>query len=371
MKFNNALVRPLMVAALLLAGTALAQDGVSKTSITIGQSVTLTGPGASLAVPFHQGAKMYFDRVNAAGGINGRKLELVTLDDTGNPAVAASNTRKLLDQGVLALFGYYGSAQVTAAYPLIKDSDTLVFAPMAGAEELNGTLFPNVYTLRPGYAYETNAIVRHAESLGAKKFAILHANDSESLAALETGEPTMSGMGINLLIKAPINAVDKALAQRPESVLVIADTAASATAVKSLRAQNFRGPIYAYSSAGESLLADQLGPAGAGVVVARVVPKSDSNKIAVVRELAADAASAKLGKPNVYMLEGYIAARALTEALRRIPAKETPSRARLRKSIEALDDLLIGGFRVHFVGTRSASRLVELSLIDSQGRVRE
>lgn len=364
--------RSLMVALLAVACASLqAQDGVTRTSISVGQSLPLTGPGSALAVPFHQGAKLYFDRVNAAGGVNGRKITLTTLDDAGNPAATAANTDKLLAQGVLALFGYYGSPQVTAAYPAIKNANVVLFAPLAGAEELTGSLYPNVYALRPGYSYETHAIVRHAEALGARKFAIMHASDGESLAALETGEPTMGGMGVNLLVKAPLNAIDKVLGHRPESVLVISDAAGSASVVKGLRGKGFRGPIYAYSLAGESLLADQLGAEGAGVVVARVVPKSDSGKIAVVRELAADAAEGKLGKPNVYMLEGYIAARAFTEALRRLPAKESPSRALLRKSIDALDDLQIGGFRVHFVDTRTASKLVELSLIDSRGRVRE
>jgi branched-chain amino acid transport system substrate-binding protein len=104
-------------------------------------------------------------------------------------------------------------------------------------------------------------------------------------------------------------------------------------------------------------------------VVARVVPKSDGTKVALVRELQADAAAAKLEKPNVYMVEGYIAARVYTEALRR--AGKDLTRAKLKKSVEGLDDLNIGGFRIHFVEDRVGSRLVELGLIDSQGRVRE
>jgi len=105
------------------------------------------------------------------------------------------------------------------------------------------------------------------------------------------------------------------------------------------------------------------------VVVARVVPKSDSSKIPLVRELQTEAAAAKLGKPNVYMLEGYIAARVYVEALRR--AGKDPTRAKLKKAIDALDDVSVGGFRVHFIDDHVGSRLVELGLIDSQGRVRE
>ncbi len=375
MKTTRNWARLAMVAVLALAGAAAgAEEGITKTSIVLGQSVALTGPGSALAEPFHRGAKLYFDRVNAAGGVNGRKIELVTLDDRGKPANTVENTKKLLAQGVLSLFGYYGSPQVTAAYPLVKDSDVLLFAPMAAADELRGAVYPNVYSIRPGYSVEAAAITRHAETLGARKLAILHGNDSESMAALESAERTMSGMGANLVAKNVVhagsvaNSVDKTLEKKPESVLIVDDAGGAASAVRDLRAKGFRGPIYGFSNTGESLLAEELGPAGAGVVVVRVVPKSDSAKVAVVRELMVDAQAAKAGKPNVYMLEGYLAARAYTEALRR--AKD-PSRARIRKAVEGLEDVDVGGFRVHFGSDRVGSRMVELSLIDSQGRVRE
>ena len=89
----------------------------------------------------------------------------------------------------------------------------------------------------------------------------------------------------------------------------------------------------------------------------------------MVRDLQADAAAAKLGKPNVYMLEGYIAARVCVEALRRMSRE--PTRAQFRRALDSLSEVIVGGFRAHFANDRVASRLVELSLIDSQGRVRE
>lgn len=376
MEFIRSLGRSVMVAALALACGAQAQEGVSKTSITLGQSVALTGPGSTLAAPFHQGAKLYFDRINAAGGVNGRKIELLTLDDQGNAQNAVANTKKLLEQGVLSLFGYYSSPHVSAVYPLLKDGDVLLFAPMAGADELRGALYANVYSTRPGYAEEAAAIARHAETMGARKLGILHDSDSESMAALDSATRTMPSMGANVVINAPLaggnvaGSVDKAMGAKPESVLVIGNSSVAAGAVRDLRAKGFRGPIYGFSNTGESLLAEQLGTKGAGVVVVRVVPKSDTAKIPVVRDLMADAQATKAGKPNVYMLEGYIAARVYVEALRRI-SKGEPNRARLKKALDSLDDVDIGGFRVHFAEERVASKLVELSLIDSQGRVRE
>ncbi|MEO7886204.1 MAG: ABC transporter substrate-binding protein [Polaromonas sp.] len=377
MRAFRAAARATMVAALagLFTAGAQAEDGISKTAVALGQSLAMTGPGSTLAVPFAQGARLYFDRVNAAGGVNGRKIELTTLDDTGNPDTTVANTQKLLDQKVFSLFGYCGSPQVTAVNPLLKDTDILLFAPMAGADELRGSLYPNVYSVRPGYSEEAAVITRHAETLGMRKLAILHGKDAESLAALDSAERTMGGLGANLVAKSALSAgsvatsVEQVLAKKPESVLVISDAVGAASAIRDLRAKGFRGPIYGFSTTGESLLADQLGAAGAGVVVVRVTPKSDNARSVLVRELQADATAAKMGKSNVYMLEGYIAAWTYTEALRK--AGKDPTRAKLRKAIDTLQELSLGGFRVNFDGDRVGSKLVELSLIDATGRVRE
>lgn len=371
------LISALILAAHTLAGMGAAQGqtasaavpGVSASTIVLGQSVALSGAQAPLAGAFARGAALHFARVNAAGGVNGRRIELSVLDDAGDPAQALANTNKLLAQGVLALFGYYGSPQVTAAYAAIKDTDALLYAPMAAADELRGAQYPNVYTIRPGFAEEAAAITRHAETLGARRLAIVHAADAESLAALDSAERTMTSMGANLVAKAPLAQAERALAARPESVLVIGEPAGAAAAIKAVRAKGFRGPLYGFSNTGESLLAEQIGPAGAGVVLVRVVPKPDHQRMPVVRDLIADVQQAGAGRPNVYMLEGYIAARVFVEGLRR--AGRDLTRGKLRRALDSIDDVSVGGFRVHFTDDRVGSRLVELSLIDSQGRIRE
>ncbi len=370
---NNSIRRLCLFIALLgstwLATPLQAADGVSKSTITIGQPTALTGAAAALALPFHQGAKLYFDRVNAAGGINGRSINLIVLDDGGNPAATRTNAQKLVQGGVIALFGSYGSAQTTAAYEAAKESDTLLFAPMAAADELQGANFPNLYSIRPGYSEEALAIVRHSQTLGARKLAIAHGRDTESLSALDAAKRTMQALGADTVGEGPLDTIDKLLAARPQSLLVIGTPQEAAKAVRDARTKGFRGPIYGFSNTGESLLAEQLGSAGAGVVLVRVTPRSDNAKSVVVRELIQDAQNAKLGKPNVYMLEGYIAARALAEAIRKAGKEPTPTK--LRKAIEGLNEWDMGGFRVSFEGGRTGSKLVELSLIDSLGKVRE
>jgi branched-chain amino acid transport system substrate-binding protein len=367
--FGAFAARCAIVAAGMSVCAALAQDGVGKGSISIGQSTALTGPAAALALPFTQGARMYFDRVNAGGGINGRDIKFTSLDDGGNAAATKTNAQKLVKDGTLVLFGLYGSPQTTAAHEVAKDNDLLIFAPMAAADELRGSLYPQVYSMRPGYSEEAAAITRHANTLGLKKLAIVHGVDAESLSATEAAERTMGALGANLVAKSTHQALDKAIAAKPESIMVINDFVAAAASIKDLRSKGYKGPIYAFSNSGESLMADLLGVGGAGVVMARVTPKHDNSKSALARELAADATAAKLGKPNVYMLEGYIAARTLVEAIRR--AGKEPSRAKLKKTIDAMSEFDLGGFRVHFDGDRVGSKLVELTMIDSRGKVRE
>ena len=109
---KSLLVKTFMVAALAffaLAGHA--QDGISKGAVTLGQSAALTGPSAPLGVPFTQGAKLCFDRLNIAGGTNGCKVELVRIDDACNPGQAVVSTKTLLTQRVFSLFGFVKSPQ--------------------------------------------------------------------------------------------------------------------------------------------------------------------------------------------------------------------------------------------------------------------
>ncbi|MBS7809150.1 ABC transporter substrate-binding protein [Variovorax sp. PCZ-1] len=351
-----------------LAVHAQTASGVSKTAISLGQTTALTGASSALALPFHQGAKLYFDRINAAGGINGRSINFTALDDGGNPATARANAQKLVQGGVLALFGTYGSAQTTAAYEALKASDVILFAPMAAADELQGANFPNLYTMRPGYSEEALAMVRHSQTLGARKISVAHGRDVESLSALDASKRTMQALG-DFLGEGTLDNLDKLLSSRPDAVLVVGTPQEAGKAIRELRSKGFRGAIYGFSNTGESLLAEQLGGAGAGVVLARVTPRSDNAKSVVVRELLEDAQAAKLGKPNVYMLEGYIAARALADGIRKAGKEPTP--AKLRKAIENINEWDMGGFRVNFGGGRNGSKIVELSLIDSQGKVRE
>jgi branched-chain amino acid transport system substrate-binding protein len=116
-----------------IASTAFAQ---TDSAVVLGQSAPLTGPAAQLGIQFREGAKLYFNQVNAKGGINGRTIELRTLDDGYEPEKTAANTKKFVADEVFALFGYIGTPTSLAALPLATESKTPFFAPFTGAQSL-------------------------------------------------------------------------------------------------------------------------------------------------------------------------------------------------------------------------------------------
>ena len=111
-------------AAVLGAPTLRAQSG---NRVVLGQSAAFTGAAAQLGIQFHAGAKLFFEQLNAKGGVNQTQIELRQLDDGYEPARCVENTRKLLDDEVFALFGYIGTPTSLAALPLAaaaQDSST-------------------------------------------------------------------------------------------------------------------------------------------------------------------------------------------------------------------------------------------------------
>jgi ABC-type branched-subunit amino acid transport system substrate-binding protein len=125
-------------AALFVAPGAQAQPiGVSADAIRIGQSAPLTGANAELGNDIRNGAMAYFRKVNEAGGVHGRRLELVTLDDANQVPRAEANTRKLVEEdGVFALFGYASATLSRPALPFVEKHKLPFLSPFTGADPM-------------------------------------------------------------------------------------------------------------------------------------------------------------------------------------------------------------------------------------------
>src|SRR5687768_14449045 len=116
------LTRRLLAAGLVLGATFIqgvvraAAPGVSNDRILLGQSAKLSGTsGTELGRQYRDGLLLAFEAANRAGGVHGRRLELMSLDDGNNAETARANTRKLIDAGVFALVGYTFTGPVRAA----------------------------------------------------------------------------------------------------------------------------------------------------------------------------------------------------------------------------------------------------------------
>jgi branched-chain amino acid transport system substrate-binding protein len=371
MKF---ILKSLLGASLFLSVGAFAADK----DIVFGQSAALTGPTAELGKDMKMGAELYFSGVNANGGIKGRKIVLRTLDDGYEPKRAEKNTAELVAQDdVLALFGYVGTPTSAMAIPLATQAKVPFFGAFTGAELLRTPLNRYVFNVRASYFDETEVIVRQLESLGLTKVAVFYQNDTYGEAGLKGVEQALERRKMKLHAKATVerNTVDVAKAvatlqeSKPDAVVLVSAYKACAAFIKAMKAEGSRAMMFNVSFVGTKALAKELGDAAKGVAVSQVMPSPWSGKYPVVLEYQRAMKAAGQKDFTFTSLEGYVAAKIMTEALRRGGDK---GREQLIATLESMNDIDVGGLRFGFSPTKhGASNFVDLTILTASGEVRE
>ena len=367
------------IGAAALAGFGVAR-AQSEGRIVLGQSAAFSGLAAQLGIQFNQGAKLFFDQLNAAGGVGKRMVEIRTLDDGYEPDRCAENTRKLIADDVFALFGYVGTPTSLAAVPLFNQAKVPFFAPFTGAESLRQPFNRLIFHVRASYYDETALIVRQLVNLGIKKIAVFHQNDAYGKAGLDGVNKALAEHKLPLAGAVTVErnsvdvaaAVEKLVAAKPDAVVQIAAYGASAAFVRAARKAGFGGTFYNVSFVGTQALADELGKDGAGVVVSQVVPSPYQPSRQITREFldAIKKAGDKV-QPNYSSMEGFLAARIFTEGLRQAAASGKISRDSFISGMEGLGSQVISGFPVSFgPNDHTASTFVEMSMLTGDGRVR-
>jgi branched-chain amino acid transport system substrate-binding protein len=346
--------------------------------IVLGQSAALSGPAAQLGIQFQLGARLAFERANARGGINGRTVELRSLDDGYEPARCEANTRALLNQNVLALFGYIGTPTSLAALPLVNAAKVPFIAPFTGAQALREPFSRYVFHLRASYFDETASIINQVTQIGAKRIAVFHQNDSYGAAGLEGVTRALKALQLAPVAAATVernsvdvaDAVAKLLPSRPEAIVQVSAYKSCAAFIRAARKAGYGGQFYNVSFVGTQALADELGPDARGVVVSQVMPYPFAPLTAITNEfLGAAGAAQPQVQPNYSSIEGYIAGRVVLEGLRRAGA--SISRETLISGLESIRNLDFGGFFVDFgPNKRVGSTYVDLTILDGAGRVR-
>lgn len=363
------------VATLAGFNTAIGQ---SESKIILGQSAAFSGPAAQLGIQFYRGAKVYFDQVNAQGGVGKRLIEIRNLDDGYEPDRCAENTRKLIAEDVFALFGYIGTPTSLAALPLATKDKLPFIAPFTGAMALRDPFNRYAFHVRASYNDETALIVKQLNSLGLKKFAVFYQNDAYGKAGLDGMTLALNGLGLKAVAQATVerNSVDVAkavqaiVAAAPDAVVQISAYKSCAAFIREARRAGYGGTFYNVSFVGTQALADELGKEGAGVVVSQVMPSPYNAARPIAREFVEVIKNAgKDAQANFSSMEGYVAAKLFVEGLKRAGAK--PSRETLITGLESLGSQSLGGFSVSFgPNDHVASSFVELSMLTGDGRVR-
>ena len=355
------------------------QTGKGGRKLVIGQSVPLTGAADQIGLAYLNGAKLYFDAINAKNGAVGYRIEVKAMDDGYNPAKAASNAQQLIDEGVDALFGFVGTASCDAAFAVAKSANALFFAPFAASDALREATLTNAFHVRPALADEAYKVVRHCATLSQDRIAVFAEDDAMGRAGLAAVNQALADLKRPPLVAsafAPVNSdkVGTAVAllakAQPQAIIQVSLFNTSAAFIRAMRKTGFAGQFLNFSVVGIDPLFTALGKEIGGVVISQVVPSPRSVGTPIIKEYL-DVLNVTDQTPSYESVEGYIAARTFAEGVRRSAAGAGKAdRAGLQKAFESMTDYDVGGFRVNLRAKKYESvRLVDLVTITPDGKV--
>lgn len=354
---------------------------VGAAELVIGQVAPLSGVLASTGHQMVVGGQIYFDAINAQGGIHGAKIRHVVADDGYKVAETVRLTRDMLAQPeVVALFGFAGTANVTQLLidGVLEAGGAALVAPYTGGESLRNPFNPWIFHVRAGYADETEHMVQQVTTLGMDRIAVMYQDDGFGKAGLQGVMTALEKRRLKLAVAAGYErntdkveeAVKLIKASDAQAIIMISVNKSTAAFVKLYRDSGGRAQLYNISVVDPAELVKLAGLKNVhGLGISQVVPYPYGANMAVVREyqtLLKKYAPKEL--VNYTSFEEFLGAKVLVEALRR--AGPNPTRAKVTKSLESMDKFDTGGVTVSYSPTnRMGSRYVEVTVIGSTGKL--
>ncbi len=369
---------------LLAAGLApLAQGGnawaqAPNNTVRIGQSAPLSGPHSVLGQAYRAAALAVFKEANAApGGVNGHRIEWVSLDDQDQPERTAVNAKLLAsDHQVSALFGFVGAGADRVGARAAAEEGLPYVAPMSGSVELRTPQSPRTYTFRASHADEVRYIVRHTETVGVTRLALVY---EYNFLGWELRDTLLDSLSPQQRAGATFTSIDReggeysvpgavaiVMARRPEAIILGSNYVATARFVRAVREAGFKGYFYTLSTVGSQGLVESLGPLVSGISVTQVVPFPLSDVSPASRQHRAFCERHGL-RPSFHSMEAWLSATMLVDALKRAKAFNPAGIA------EALDNAPPRDFG-DFVGQWRSSRpnpkaFVSLTVYNRDGKL--
>jgi len=365
----------ILAASAAYGAGAFAENGVSASQISIGQSASLTGTAAESGQQTRDGALAYFELVNRQGGVNGRKIRLITLDDGGQTKRGEENTRKLIaEDKVFLLFGYTGRNTSEAALPIITQANIPFFGAATGGETIHGVFNKNVFNVRASYKLETQALVNFLVTTGQKKIGMIYHKDDTTKSNLKMTEDAAAQFGFALVGSASVDRNSSDVKEafgvmsklNPDAVICNAAVKPLSEFVRQMRKSGVNSQFLSVSFVGSAIV-KELKSEAAGVIMAQIVPLPTKKRIPIVSEYQ-NALAAVGAKPEYSFsgLEGYISAKVLVEGLRR--SGKVVTRAGFIKAVEGIRDLDLGDYLVGYSPTNhNGSKYVDITVINKDG----
>ena len=361
-----------------LCGLTLLSSTALQAQILIGQTSGFTGPVASGVKETTDGAKLYFDAVNARGGVNGQQIELISLDDKFDVQLAKKNAEELITKkNVVAMFMNRGTPHTEAFIPLLNEHKVPLVAPSTGAMVLHKPVQPYIFNVRASYQREGERAVQHLDMIGVSRIAVFQVDDSfgaDGAAGIDKGFTAIKKKPV-LHEKfdrtkpdfAPfIPALTKA---DPQAVFIVGSAQAVADGTKAIRAAGIKAQIITLSNNASEGFIKLLDNNARGVIITQVFPYERSVSALLVKE-AIDLAKAR-GQEGVSpaMMEGFAGAKVLVEGLRR--AGRNPTRAGLVAALNGMRKFDLGGMEVTYgPDDHTGLDFVDLSIVDMSGKFR-
>lgn len=366
------LLKHISVAVLILMGTVSVQA-----QILIGQTAGFSGAVAAGVKETSDGAKLYINAINAKGGVNGQKIELLSLDDKFEPKLAAENARILIEEkNVVAMFLTRGTPHTEAILPLLDKNSVPLIGPSTGAMVLHQPVKKYVFNVRATYQREAEKAVLHLSTLGIKRIALVYPDDSFGADGVIGAQ---KGLTAAKLTAVAVEKFDRSkpdfskiiptlITSDAQAVIMIASGSAVVSGLTALRAAGSGAQVVTLSNNASSGFVKSLGANARGVVVTQVFPNERAITYSFVKEaqdlLRNSKDSAELSPA---MLEGFAAAKVLVEALRR--AGPGLSRAKIQSALEGMKKYDLGGLEVSFsTEDHTGLDFADLSIIGTDGK---
>jgi branched-chain amino acid transport system substrate-binding protein len=313
--------------------TTYACSTLATNEIKVGMTAALSGLSAGLGQQIKSGLELGFSEINASGGIKGKKIIFIALDDGYKPLKAASNMRDLINKkSVLAVLGNTGTPTAVLTAPIANKYQVLMFGAYTGAgilrNEQSGCC---VYNYRASYSQETAMMVKHILNQGIKPSEIAFFTQNDAFGddgykgAIEALKRKGYEQADNLLhTRYRRNTTNIELAAskiltakiQPKAIIMVGSYSASSSFIKTLSPVRPDIQYFNISFTGSSHLLSNLGKYSEGVYITEVVPSINSDDVISSRYRAALAKWQPSSTANVISLEGYIVALLFSEALR-------------------------------------------------------